>query len=230
MSRFSRPLLALLCAIVPFFVFLGSTSTTTIKREGVMDTRFNLLGVVLGAVGLWLAFRVLRAPVRDAAAKSVAAIAAVFCLAQLASSFDVIRIDPLDWIAPDRHLPTLQYTGLKDDDRIHLSSYEADTYVWALRNKKSDIKGFAREHAAYAELCHGGRHRIDLARAEAMPDYFSDADIEAIESKANALASTTPTECSARASDRIMGQMADKVNRDMDLTDRLEADYLASLP
>lgn len=229
MSRFSKPLLALAFAILPFFLFVGSTNMTAINGEVVADSRFNLLGTVLGIAGLWIAYRAFRSPVSDGAVKGVAAVAGILCIVQLASSFDLVRIDPFDWINPDRDLPAPQYSGLSADARIILSAHAPENYLWALRNHKADIKGFARLHLAYADLCHGGRHRIDIARAETMPDYFSESDVEAIETRATALAASAPTECSAQASNRIMGEMADTVNRDMDLIDRLEAEYLASL-
>lgn len=229
MSRFSKPLLALAFAILPFFLFVGSTNVTTINGEVVVDSRFNVLGAVLGLAGLWIAFRAFRSPAGDGAVKGSAAAAGILCVVQLASAVDLIRIDPLDWINPDRDLPALQYSGLTEDDRIILTSQEPEHYLWALRHHKSDIMGFARQHVAYADMCHGGRHRVDIGRAETMPGYFSEDDIEAIESRATALAGSAPAECSTRASNRIMGEMADSVNRDMDLIDRLEAEYLASL-
>lgn len=230
MSRFYTPLIALLLGVLPFFLFLGATNTTTLNGEVIADDRFNLLGLVMAIVGLVLVYRVLRpsAP-NDGARKGLAAVAGLICAVQLANSADLVRIEPLDWIMPDRNLPALQYAGLSEDDRIFLSSNEPETYVWALRGRKGDIMGFARQHAAYADLCHGGRYRIDLERAEQLPDYFSDSDLAEINRRADGLETGAPTECTDRNSNRLMGETVDTVNRSMDLTDRLEAEYLATL-
>lgn len=230
MSRFTTPLIAISLALVPFFLFIGSTDTVTINGEVVSDNRFNLGGLVMAIAGLGMVFGILRpsAP-KDAARKGVAVIAALLCLVQIASSVDVIRIDPLDWIMPDRHLPALQYSALADNDYIYLTVKTPDAYRRALTREKADIIGEVRVHQAYADLCHGSRYRVDVARAEQMPDYFDDAERADIERQAQAMVAAATMECSIARSNRLMGENVDQLNRAMDLFDRLEAEYLATI-
>ncbi len=228
MLRFSRPLIVLVLAIVPFFLFLGTSETVRVNGELVSDNRFNLGGLVMAVIGLVMVFGMLRpsAP-NDGPRKALAALGGVLCLVQLANSIDVIRIDPLDWIMPDRNLPTLHYSALADNDYIYLTVKTPDAYRRALTREKGDIVGEARVHEAYADLCHGGRYRTDLARAAQLPDYFDATEQTAIEERATAVLGTTAPECSLSRSNRIMGEQVDHLNRSMDLYDRLEAEYLA---
>jgi len=229
-SRFAKPLIAIALAIVPFFLFIGSTDTVTVNGAVVSDNRFNLGGLVMAIAGLALVFGVLKpsAP-KDGARKGIAVIAALLCLVQIANSLDIVRIDPLDWILPDRHLPALQYSALADNDYIYLSVKTPDAYRRALTREKGDIIGEARVHQAYADLCHGSRYRVDVARAEQMPDYFDEAERADIEHQAQAMVAAATMECSIARSNRLMGEDVDQLKRSMDLFDRLEAEYLAAL-
>nr|WP_314261605.1 hypothetical protein [uncultured Devosia sp.] len=228
MSRFSKPLIALALAIIPFFLFFGTTDMVRVNGEVVSDNRFNLGGLVMAIVGLVIVWGVLKpsAP-KDAARKSVAVIAGLLCCVQIANSIDVIRIDPLDWIMPDRNLPALQYSALADNDYIFLTVKTQDAYRRTLTREKGEMVGEARTHQAYADLCHGGRYRVDLARAEQMPEYFDEGERAAVEDRGAALAASATMECSITRSNRLMGEDVDKLNRAMDLFDRLEAEYLA---
>lgn len=230
MSRFSKPLIALALAIIPFFVFLGTTDMVTVNGEVVSDNRFNLVGLVMAIAGLVIVWGIVKpsAP-KDAARKSVAVLAGLLCCVQIANAIDAIRIDPLDWIMPDRNLPALRYSALAENDYIFLSVKTPDAYRRALTREKGDIVGGARMHQAYADLCHGGRYRVDLTRAEQTPDYSDDAERADIEERAQALMASTPMECSMTRSNRLMGEDVDKLNRAMDLFDRLEAEYLATI-
>lgn len=230
MSRFTQPLIALALAIIPFFLFLGTTEMVRVNGEVVSDNRFNLGGLIMAVIGLVVVFGVLRPSAhKDAARKAVAAVAGLLCLVQIANSVDVIRIDPLDWIMPDRNLPELNYSGLADNDYIFLTVKTPDAYRRALTREKGDIVGEARIHQAYADLCHGGRYRVNLTRAEQVPDYFDDAEKAQIEERATVMLGATTTECTGSRSNRLMGEAADGLNRSMDLFDRLEAEYLAAI-
>jgi len=228
MSRFSKPLIVLALAIIPFFLFLGTTNQVTVNGEVVSDDRFNLGGLVMAIIGLFMVFAILRpsAP-KDSARKGLAALAGILCIVQIANSVDVVRIDPLDWVMPDRNLPALRYTALADNDAIHLSSKTPEFYRQVLTRNKGNVVGQARQHQAYADLCHGGRYRTDLARAETMPDYFDAEERAEIERSASRTAEAGPDTCSTAASNRLMGKDVDELNRRMDLFDRLEAEYLA---
>lgn len=230
MSRFSKPLIALALAIIPFFLFLGTTDMVTVNGEVVSDNRFNLGGLVMAIAGLVIVWGILKSSApKDAARKSVAVIAGLLCCVQIANSIDMIRIDPLDWIMPDRNLPALQYSALADNDYIFLTVKTPDAYRRALTREKGDLVGEARMHQAYAEPCHGGRYRVDMARAEQTPDYFDDAERAAIDDRAQALLTSATLDCSMTRSNRMMGEDVDKLNRAMDLFDRLEAEYLAAI-
>lgn len=228
MSRFSKPLIVFALAIVPFFLFLGTTESVRINGELVSDNRFNLGGLIMALIGLGMVFSMLRpsAP-KDGQRKALAAVAGVLCLVQVANSIDVIRIDPLDWIMPDRNLPALQYSALADNDYIYLTVKTPDAYRRALTREKGDIVSRARIHEAYADLCHGGRYRVDLARATKVPDYFDAAERATIEERATAVLDATSLECLPSRSNLLMGEQVDHINRSMDLYDRLEAEYLA---
>lgn len=223
MSRFMKPLIALLLGGLPFFLFIGSTSTTVVNGELVAESRFNLGGVILALIGIGLAWSVLRERgERLGARKALAGLAALVCVVQLVSATDIYRIAPMDWLMPDRHLPAPQYGGLTEQERIVLLPPSDGNYRRTLASNKARIISNARLHRAYADLCHGGRSRIDLARAEAVPESF-DADLrQAID--ADLRDQPTP-ECSARQSARIIAALADETNRDMDLFDGLVEDY-----
>jgi hypothetical protein len=228
MSRFSKPLIVLALAIIPFFLFLGTTNQVTVNGEVVSDDRFNLGGLIMAVVGLSMVFGILRpsAP-RDAARKGLAALAGILCLVQIANSLEYIRIDPLEWVMPDRKLPELQYSELADNDIIYLSVKTPEFYRQVLTRNKGNVVGQARQHQAYADLCHGGRYRTDLGRAETMPGYFDAEERAEIERSALRTAEAGPDTCSTAASNRLMGKDVDELNRRMDLFDRLEAEYLA---
>lgn len=227
MSRFSKPLIALVLAILPFFVLLGTTSTVTVNGELVSDNRFNFGGLIMALIGLSIVFGVLRpsAP-KDAAAKGMAAVAGLLCLVQVANSIDLIRIEPLDWLMPDRHLPELQYSELAENDYIYLSNKSPDFYRRTLTWEKGKIVSRAKQHRLYADLCHGGRYRADLARAERLPEYLNPTERAEIERATSIATENAPPECSIATSNRLMGKTVDELNRQMDLFDRLEAEYL----
>lgn len=228
MSRFTKPLVALALAIIPFFLFLGTTNMVTANGQVIRDDRFNLGGISMAVIGLGLVIGILRqsAP-KDSTRKAIAALAGVLCLVQVANSADLIRIDPLDWVLPDRHLPELQYSKLADTDAIYLTVKSPEFFRDVLTREKGDIIGQAKQHQNYADLCHGARYRIDLPRANRMPDYFNAEERASIDNLAIGVAKNTPTECSITFSNRLMGSAVDELNRQMDLYDRLEAEYLA---
>lgn len=81
---------ALILGIIPFFVFVGTTSSTTIN--GVTDSStLNILGLVLGIIGLVIALRTMFRPVGPVAVV-VAVLAAVVCVAAILNSIGYISI------------------------------------------------------------------------------------------------------------------------------------------
>lgn len=102
-----KPLLALALAIIPFFMFVGSQSTVQVNGVTTSDTRFNILGIALGALALGMAASVLRRAAAGRAVKAVAALAGLVAIAQLAVASGQVRIDPRDWInGPNRSVAT----------------------------------------------------------------------------------------------------------------------------
>ena len=99
-KRFKSVIIAAALGILPYFLFLGSSSTTRINGEVVRDEQFNLLGVILAAIGISIAIKVLRTSVPgDPLRAGLAVVAALICVLQLAASFDMVR--PLEWLGGD---------------------------------------------------------------------------------------------------------------------------------
>ena len=224
MSHLVKPFIALILGIVPFFLFIGTTSTTTLNGEVAAETSFNFAGIVLALIGIGLAWRLMSGS-GVLAQKILAALAMLICVLQLISSSGIWRIEPLDWLIPDRHLPAPGYSSLTDADRIFLVPESEENYRNTMAHHKGEIIRDARLHNSYAATCHGGRSRVDLARAEALPDVF-DADLqERLAAGVARFTAQTPESCTERNSIRIMATLADETNRRMDLFDRLVEDY-----
>ena len=51
---------ALVCAIAPFFLSIGGSSSTSINGVVVECSSFNLLGIIGGAVAMFLAVKLVR--------------------------------------------------------------------------------------------------------------------------------------------------------------------------
>lgn len=226
MPNLAKPFFALILGIVPFFLFIGTTSITTSNGEIIAESRLNFGGILLALIGAGLAWSVLseRRP-GPAGRKPLAVLAALICALQLVSASGLWRIDPLDWLMPDRNLPALQYTGLSGDDRIVLLPESEENYRSTLAHNKAQIIRDARLHNTYAALCHGGRSRIDLARAEAQPEIFDTDLLARVTAGTDRMQANAPGACSERQSIRIMVTMADENNRRMDLFDRLAGEY-----
>ncbi|MBJ2152163.1 hypothetical protein [Paracoccus sp. IB05] len=226
MQRFLKPLTALILGLLPFFLFIGSTGTLMVNGETVSDSRFNPGGIVLALIGIALAAAVIAEKSSgQMARKLLAGLAVLVCALQLASSADLLRIDPLDWVMPDRNLPAAEYSGLAEADRIYLVPETEENYRSTLAHRKAEIISSARLHNAYAAKCHGGRSRVDLARAEAMPDVF-DAELQsAVADRVAQRKVEVPQDCSRRQSIGIMVALADETNRSMDMVDRLTEEF-----
>src|SRR5690606_1638888 len=93
MDRFRTPLIILALGIVPFWLFVGSTSTTTVNGQVVSDHRFNIAGLVLGLIGAGMALRALREGARgDGRRLGLIVAAGIVCLLQVAHSVGVITL------------------------------------------------------------------------------------------------------------------------------------------
>jgi hypothetical protein len=93
MSRFRTPLVILALGVIPFWFFIGSTSSTTINGEVVSASRLNFAGVIMGLIGAVMAFKALRDGDRgDMLRLGLIALAGVLCLVQMAHSVGIITV------------------------------------------------------------------------------------------------------------------------------------------
>lgn len=93
MDRFRTPLIILALGVAPIWIFIGSTSTTTINGEVVSDHSFNIAGLILGLIGVVMAFRAVREGDRsDGLRLGLIVVAGLVCLLQIAHSVGVISL------------------------------------------------------------------------------------------------------------------------------------------
>ncbi|RDE07674.1 hypothetical protein [Pelagibacterium lacus] len=235
LSRFKTPLIAILLGVLPYFIFVGSSQTITVNGAVVRDEQFNLLGIVLAVVGLWLAFTVLRpsAP-GDVVRKALAGIAALLCLVQLAASADIIR--PLDWLTPDADLPPLAYSGLSTENRNFVDGIvergNMDDVVRDLMNRSVFTLDDAHQHMDYADICHDGRYRIDYDALVALFSVLPTAQQDEITQRAADLRRPAPTleDCSPQRTNYAMGELVDDMNQQIDMITILRDGYVALNP
>lgn len=60
LSITKNEILGLVAGIIPFFLFIGSTSSNSVNGQVVSSSSFNLVAIVGGAIALLLAFNGLR--------------------------------------------------------------------------------------------------------------------------------------------------------------------------
>jgi hypothetical protein len=93
MDRFRTPLIILALGLAPFWVFIGSTSTTTINGEVVSDHSFNIAGLILGLIGVVMALQAVRTGDHsDGLRLALIVGAGLICLLQIAHSVGVISL------------------------------------------------------------------------------------------------------------------------------------------
>ena len=86
---------ALILGIIPSFLFFGVRNSASVNGVVTSSSRINILGLILGGIGLGLAIRfILRPPPnRDNGAMLVAILAAAVCVAQLLNSIGLIDLN-----------------------------------------------------------------------------------------------------------------------------------------
>lgn len=229
MGQWKKPLIAILLAIIPFFVFIGSQDAVRVNGAVMADHRFNLLGVILGLVAIGMAVSILKPSAPGSTArKALGALAGVLGIVQIAAAVDVVRIDPWDWLQVDSNLPELTYTRLGPEARpqILVTPDTAEGYAGALRRHKVLMIAHARSHMDYADLCHGGRYRVDTQEALSIPDFLPQDVQDAIAEETERRQAAPPTECGPRQTARQMGSLVDEINRDLDAVAFLKDEYL----
>lgn len=228
MYNLKKPILAIILAIIPFFVFFGSQKTVKINDALTSDSRFNILGVILGMIAIGMAISVLRTSGSGGAmCKGLGAVAGLLGAVQIVAAFDLVRIDPWDWINPDRNLPALKYAGpgVNMDGKVFVTNQTAEGYKNAVRSKKVDLIRLTQFHMGYADHCHAGRYRVNTEVALSIPDYFTKDESDGILAEAEKRKLSTPEECNPKNANLAMGKTVDDINMNIDAMDAFERKY-----
>ena len=231
-ARFKAPISALVLGLVPFFIFLGTSSTVTINGVVTRQEQFNLLGLVCALVGLGIVFAVMRpsAP-RDLPRRLAAGLSGAVCLLQLASSVSLLR--PSDWLRPDSDLPALAYSGLSDANRNIVASIvergNAEEVARDFRNRAGFTLDKIHEHLDYADVCHDGRHRLDTGAITDLIAALPDAQQAEVIAAADQMRrrAPAPEDCSPARTNYAMGELVDDVHQQLDMLAILRDGYVA---
>lgn len=230
-SRFKTPLTAIVLAVAPYVLFVGSSQTVTVNGVVVRDEQINFLGVACALIGLGLVFSVFRpsAP-KDGARKALAGLAGLLCLLQLAVATNLAR--PLDWFNPDSDLPALAYNGLSDANRNLVAGLVGRGDPEAVRRDFMARGGFllddARQHMDYADICHDGRYRIDYEELLGLFSVLEDSEEAEVKARAEAMRRPAPqaADCSPRRTAYAMGEIVDKIAQGRDMVAILRDGYV----
>lgn len=96
--RLRRPLVAVLLGVLPFWLFVGMSQTTTVNGKVVQDSSLNVLGVIMAIAGLVIVFKMLRddggfgQPTRWWPRTALAILAGLLCAFQVVQSLGLYRI------------------------------------------------------------------------------------------------------------------------------------------
>lgn len=228
LSRLKIPLIALVLGVLPYFVFVGTSQTVDVNGVRVTDNQLNVLGIILGVVGLIAVIRfLLSREQRDLAQKVLAAIAALLCALQIAASADLVRPMGLlnDWLNPDSDLPALAYRGPTDGIReiAEFDLNSGDPVIDRIVTRSSFMLDKAHEHMAYAEVCHDARYRIDYDRLVAQSAELPEQRRAEIAERAEGMRRSypTPENCVLFQTNHSMGQLVDQIHADYDVIDIL---------
>lgn len=218
--RWLRPLAAAVLGALPFLVFEGTSQTSRVNGETVLDRRFNILGLVLAVIGIGVAIEALRR--RPGPAAVIAAILAVLvCLAGAASSLDLLPRGSAAAHGPERPAPPpLPPAGL--DDRTHelerqyfAEGTEAELRAELVRMAGLAISG-AVEHERYATACWPDDVRLTEAEARAaLPALLTPEERAGVEDAVRGGVDPTPP-CSAGADEEFMVYRAGIARNDRD--------------
>ncbi len=231
LSGLKTPVIALALGVVPFFLFVGSSHTVTINGAVVRDEQFNFIGAILALVGLGLAVRTLLS--RDLGAlvsKTVAGLAVLVCLLQLAAAFDLVR--PAEWLNPDSDLPPLTYSGLSEANRNLVANIVERGALHEvsrdLRNRASFTLDKAHQHMDYADVCHEGHYRVNYGELRELFAVLPQNEQAAILGTAEEMRrpAPTPEDCSERMTNYSMGELVDDIHQQIDMLTILRDGYL----
>ncbi|KAF5884405.1 MULTISPECIES: hypothetical protein [Rhizobium] len=233
-TRLAPPAIGVLLGLLPFLLFVGSTNTVDVNGVRVREDSFNLLGLILAVIGIVLAMRSIRPlPGVTRLRPILAVFAIVVCLVQILVSIGLLSTRPIvSALWPDSDLPPLTFTEL---DEGNLGLVKGLLQKDDLEQIKQGIAGYklnaiaeANRHVSYADVCHGGRYRVDLEAVNLLPDFMSAEDRADLERRVAADHRTPPTvaDCTPRNTTYRMGELVDRVNRSNAMADALIAGYL----
>ncbi|MGQ4274430.1 hypothetical protein [Terrihabitans sp. B22-R8] len=234
----SRPLVALILGIVPFFLFVGSTNVVTVNGVRVRDDSFNVLGLVLAGIGLVITIKALlpKNGGRDAVRQGLAALALAICAFQIAVSGGVVsKRDLMAAVWPDSTLPALEFHGLEDGNRKIadgiLAKNEPGQTIRQIIGYKVSAAADANRHVTYAEVCHSGRSRLDMNSIEALPDFLDENARAEISRRVEAdrRAPPSPESCNEKQAVYYMGELVDRAKRANAMADMLIQGYPAQI-
>lgn len=235
LAAIRRPLLAIILGLLPFVLFLGTSSTVRVNGQLVRDDQLNILGLVLAAAGLWMAIASLRPSSPPAMLRRLAAVAAILvCGVQLAASAGLFSPQRLiASLRPDADLPPLAYNGLDEGNRrIPLGILSRDNPVETrqqILNYLGLVAYEANRHMAYADHCHARRYRINVAAVEALPDFLTDDERGRLTREAAGGRAHMPLACSPANTNQLMGERVDTIRRVLDFLAILTEGYRAQM-
>jgi hypothetical protein len=175
------PLGVVALGLLPFVVFVGTTSTTTVNGEVVRHDELNVAGLALAIGGLALAWRVVRSPGGHRLVRlAIAGAGALLCLVQVPISVGLLFDDhPAVTASPDGG------GGLSDADariaRNQIANNDRETAYGTIRLGLLGILTDTRVHIAYADDCHAGESRLAIADLPDYPAFVTPEDVAAIE-------------------------------------------------
>ena len=184
--RLRRPLFALLLAMLPFWLFLGTTQQASVNGIKVQDSSFNILGLILAIAGLVMAVKMLKndgsygEPSRWWARSVLCVVAALLSVFQIGQSAGLYNVNVGQSIqelqarlfGPSEPRPQSLASELDRDMRARTEQRAATVSQVLLRD---DIAtSLARIHAnstlynLYAEKCNNPGKRFVLDEIPAL--------------------------------------------------------------
>ncbi|NED98034.1 hypothetical protein G1H11_22300 [Phytoactinopolyspora alkaliphila] len=231
-----RPVVAAALGLLPFVLFAGASSTTTVNGEVVQDSRFNMLGLVLAIAGLVMAWRALVARGGQRRLRSaLASVAGVICLVQLPHSAGLIDLGDV-WPFGDGDDAGdaafgITYEGLNaETEQMALNFAEnlsRDELHADIVNRYSSMLIDVVWHQIYADTCHDGEYQVDVTVLRDVPEFLTSGDIDRIDDAVERNKPVVAFECDPQRSDYNMVERAEKVLQQREILD-IEIDgYLA---
>lgn len=230
--RLRRPVAAMILGLLPFWLFLGTSQTTTVNGKLVQDSSFNVLGLILAIAGLVMAVKMLKQDGAYGEAPRwwprtvLAVLAGLLCVFQIGQTAGFYHVNVGQSIAqwqakllgPSE--PRAQALAAELDKAMHARTQQRAASVDQVLLRDDIATSLARIHAngtlfnLYAEACDNPGKRFVL---DAAPALLTDDDKTYI-NKAQQLAARNATErfdCdSPQVRDFMSNWLADDVLRD----------------